>query len=115
MSDSSMTPWTIAHQAPLYMGFSSRNTGVGCHFLPEPGIEPTSPALQTYSLLLWYKFYFSFSVFLKIISLKLWHGSLKIWILIHYLLLIMYPLRNLLTLMNPGFVIFEGTLWELRR
>ena len=25
----------IAHQAPLSMGFSSKNTGVGCHFLPQ--------------------------------------------------------------------------------
>ena len=25
-----MTPWTVAHQAPLSMGF---NTAVGCHFL----------------------------------------------------------------------------------
>ena len=27
-----MTPWTIAHQAPLFMGFSRQNTGVDCHF-----------------------------------------------------------------------------------
>ena len=27
-------PWSIACQVPLSMGFS-RNTGVGCHFLPE--------------------------------------------------------------------------------
>ena len=27
------TLWTIAHQAPLSMGFSSKNTGVGCHAL----------------------------------------------------------------------------------
>ena len=26
--------WTIAHQAPLSVGFSSKNTAVGCHFLP---------------------------------------------------------------------------------
>ena len=24
-------PWTVAHQAPLSVGFSSKNTGVGCH------------------------------------------------------------------------------------
>ena len=24
-------PWTVAHQAPLSMGFSGKNTGVGCH------------------------------------------------------------------------------------
>ena len=27
-----VAPWTVAHQAPLSMGFS-RQTGVGCHFL----------------------------------------------------------------------------------
>ena len=29
----SVTPWTRAHQAPLSMEFSSKNTGVGCHSL----------------------------------------------------------------------------------
>ena len=32
MSDSA-TPWTVAHQTPLSMGFSSENTGEVCHFL----------------------------------------------------------------------------------
>ena len=27
------TPWTAAHQAPPSLGFSRKNTGVGCHFL----------------------------------------------------------------------------------
>ena len=27
------TPWTAAHQAPLHMEFSGKNTTVGCHFL----------------------------------------------------------------------------------
>ena len=26
-------PWIVACQAPLSMGFSGENTGVGCHFL----------------------------------------------------------------------------------
>ena len=26
-------PWTIAHQAPLSMGFPRQNAGVDCHFL----------------------------------------------------------------------------------
>ena len=47
------TPWTKAHQAPLYMGFSSQEywSGLPCPSageLPDPGIEPTSltfPAL----------------------------------------------------------------------
>ena len=33
-------PWTVVYQAPLSMGFSSKNTGVGCHFLLQ-GILPT--------------------------------------------------------------------------
>ena len=36
----SVTLLTIAHQAPLSMGFSGKNTGVGCHFLFQ-GIFPT--------------------------------------------------------------------------
>ena len=27
------TPWTAAWEAPLSMGFSSKSTGAGCHFL----------------------------------------------------------------------------------
>ena len=33
-------PWTIACQAPLSMGFPSKNNGVGCHFLLQ-GTFPT--------------------------------------------------------------------------
>ena len=33
------TPWTLAHQIPLSMGFPSKNTGVGCHFLLQ-GSQP---------------------------------------------------------------------------
>ena len=45
-----VTPWTVAHQAPLSMGFPGKSTGVDCHFLlqgdlPHPGIEPESPTL----------------------------------------------------------------------
>ena len=29
----SETLWTITHQVPLSMGFSSKNAGVGCHSL----------------------------------------------------------------------------------
>ena len=50
MSDSSVTPWTVAHQAPLFMGFSRQDYWSGLPFLPPgdlpgPGIEPVSPAL----------------------------------------------------------------------
>ena len=45
------TPWTVAHQAPLSMGFSRREYWSGLPFpspgdLPNPEIEPGSPALQ---------------------------------------------------------------------
>ena len=33
VSDSLQRPWTVAHRAPLSVGFSGKNTGVGCHFL----------------------------------------------------------------------------------
>ena len=47
-----VTPWTIAHQAPLFMGFSRQEywSGLPCppsEDLPDPGIKPvplTSPA-----------------------------------------------------------------------
>ena len=33
MSDSFVTPWTVAPQAPLLWDFPGKNTGVGGHFL----------------------------------------------------------------------------------
>ena len=49
------TLWTVGHQAPLSMGFSRQEYSSGLpHFLPgdlpNPGIEPASPALQVDSL-----------------------------------------------------------------
>ena len=46
----SVTPWTIAHQAPQSMGFSRHEYWSGFPFpspggLPDPGIEPGPPAL----------------------------------------------------------------------
>ena len=35
-----VTPRTVAYQAPLSMGLSGKNTGVGCRFLLQ-GIFPT--------------------------------------------------------------------------
>ena len=52
------TPWTMACQAPLSMGFSRKEYWLPCpspRDLPNPGIKPTfpvSPALQADSLLL---------------------------------------------------------------
>ena len=45
------TPWTVAHQAPLFMGFSRQEYWSGVPFpspgdLPDPRIEPRSPAFQ---------------------------------------------------------------------
>ena len=45
------TPWTAARQAPLSMGFPRQEYWSGLPFpspedLPDPGIEPRSPALQ---------------------------------------------------------------------
>ena len=49
-------PWTGAHQVPLSMGLSRQECWSGLPFpsqedLPEPGIEPESPALQADALL----------------------------------------------------------------
>ena len=55
-----VTPWTIACQAPLSMGFSKQEyqSGLPCPppgDLPNLGMEPTSPALQADSFLLSYQ------------------------------------------------------------
>ena len=49
------TPWTVARQTPLSMGFSRQGYWSGLPFpspgdLPDPGIEPRSPASQADSL-----------------------------------------------------------------
>ena len=49
------TPWTVAHQAPLSMGFSRQEYWSELPFpslgdLPDPGIKPRSPALQADAL-----------------------------------------------------------------
>ena len=48
ISDSFVNPWTVAHQAPLSMGFSRPKYWSGLPFppprdLPNPGIEPVFP------------------------------------------------------------------------
>ena len=50
------TPWTVAYQAPLSLGFSRQECWSELPFpspgdLPNPGIEPRSPALQADALL----------------------------------------------------------------
>ena len=49
------TPWTVACQAPPSMGFSRQEYWSGLPFpspgdLPDPGIEPGSPALESVAL-----------------------------------------------------------------
>ena len=49
------TPWTVAYQAPPSMGFSRQEYWSGLPFpspgdLPNPGIEPGSPAFQADAL-----------------------------------------------------------------
>ena len=48
-------PWTVAYQAPPSVGFSRQECWSGLPFpsprdLPDPGIEPWSPALQADAL-----------------------------------------------------------------
>ena len=51
-----VTPWTVAHQAPPSMEFSRQEYQSELPFpspgdLPDPGIEPRSPALRADTLL----------------------------------------------------------------
>ena len=50
-----VTLWTVEDQAPVFMGFSRQEYWSGLLFpspgdLPDPGIEPMSPALQAGAL-----------------------------------------------------------------
>ena len=50
MSNAFATPWTLAHQAPLSMGFPRQEYWSGLPFsspgdFPKPGIEPRSPCI----------------------------------------------------------------------
>ena len=51
MFNSLATLWTVAHQAPLSMGFSAQEYWSGLSLpspgdLPDPGIKPVSPSLK---------------------------------------------------------------------
>ena len=87
------TPYTVAHQAPLSMGFSRQEYGseLSCpspEDLPTPATEPKSPALQADSLLLshqgspvWFMSYlnnsYQWALFKqKVIKSVLWPESL---------------------------------------
>ena len=50
-----MIPWTVAYQAPPSIDVSRQEYWSGLPFpspgdLPDPGVEPTSPALQSDAL-----------------------------------------------------------------
>ena len=58
VSNSFVTPWTVACHAPLSMGFSRQEYGSGLPFpspgdLPNPGIEPGSPVLARGFFTIW--------------------------------------------------------------
>ena len=71
------TPWTVALQSPLSMGFSRQEYWSGLPFpspgdLPDRGIEPRSPALQAEALtseppgkpdFLWYLIFFLLCIY----------------------------------------------------
>ena len=81
-----MTPWTVSPQASLSMEFSRQGYWSGLPFpspgdLPDPGIEPGSPALQADSLplshqgatfLIWWKNVLKFELQLLGLLIK-WH------------------------------------------
>ena len=48
-----VTPWTVAHQAPLSVDFPGKNTGVGCHFLLHLPVPSSWPKESHMNLLHW--------------------------------------------------------------
>ena len=78
-------PWTVAYQAPLSMGFSRQEYWSGFPFpspgdLPNPGIEPRSPALQEDILIHTYKYIYNgpqWNLYLTKVQIK-WIGECHI-------------------------------------
>ena len=96
MSDSFSTLWAIAPQAPLSMGFSSKEYWTGLPFpspeeLPNPEREPVSPALQVdfftteaAAFFFFLKFFFKcgwmiFKVFIGFVTILLLFSVLDFW------------------------------------
>ena len=48
-----VTPWTVAHQVPLSMGTSGKNTGVGYHFLLQRIFQTQGWSLCLFYFLHW--------------------------------------------------------------
>ena len=50
---SAVAPWTVAHKAPLSMGFPRKNTGVGCHAFLQGVFLTQGSNLHLLGLLYW--------------------------------------------------------------
>ena len=82
MSNSLVTPWTVACQAPLSTEFSRQEYWSGLPFpspgdLPDPGIKPGSPALQADSYHLSHK-RIPTSLWYEVIFHILWRRNSKL-------------------------------------
>ena len=78
-----MTPWTVARQSPLSMGFSRQEYWSGLQFssledFPSPEIKPWSPALEADSLPLSQQGRVIFFFFLEVIKIK-WSHRMGRW------------------------------------
>ena len=65
-----VTPRTVALQAPLFMGFPNKNTGVGCHFLLQGVFPAQGLNRHLLSLLLWQ------AGSLPVTTRKAWEGEM---------------------------------------
>ena len=79
------TPWTLAHWAPLSMGFLREKYWSGLLFpppgdLPDPGTEPVSPASPTLAEI----FFTPFDFLIFILRLYDWNLELLIDFLLVY-------------------------------
>ena len=74
------TPWTVAHQAPLSMGFSRQEYWSGLPF-PSPGDLPNPGIELPYFILLFYKCWsskYEFTMFSKLTRIFLIYFSVSI-------------------------------------
>ena len=96
-------PWTVAYQAPLSMGFSRQNTGMGCHtllqgILPTQGLNPRLLHWQAGSLPLtlpgkpfvWLDCHLIVSLYERYIILKN-----QTWDILHFTLQLSIPVCQL--------------------